>query len=132
MVRNQALLVWFLVYTHVTVLGPLLFLLHINNLPSVVSSNVRLFADDCLIYRNIKNKENQIALQKDVNLLEKWGNTWGMRFNAPKCNIMRVSRRRDPKLFNYSLTGQVLEEVMDVKYLGAVSDWDKRAWERTI
>ena len=101
-----------------TVLGPLLFLLHINDLPSVVSSKVRLFADDCLIYRNIKNKEDQIALQKDLNLLENWGNTWGMRFNAAKCNIMRVSRTRDPKLFNYSLTGQVLEEVMDAKYLG--------------
>ena len=71
-----------------TVLGPLLFLLHINDLPSVVSSKVRLFADDCLIYRNIKNKEYQIALQKDLNLLENWGNTWGMRFNAAKCNIM--------------------------------------------
>ena len=43
---------------------------------------VRLFADDCLIYRNIKNKEDQIALQKDLNLLENWGNTWCMRFNA--------------------------------------------------
>ena len=90
-----------------TVLGPLLFLLHINDLPSVVSSKVRLFADDCLFYRNIKNKEDQIALQKDLNLLENWGNTWGMRFNAAKCNIMRVSGTCDPKLFNYSLTGQI-------------------------
>ena len=60
---------WFLVYHKA-----LLFLLHINDLPSVVSSNVRLFADDCLIHRNIKNKEDQIALQKDLNLLENWGN----------------------------------------------------------
>ena len=62
-----------------TVLGPLLFLLHINDLPSVVSSKVRLFADDCLIYRNIKNKEDQIALQKDLNLLENWGNTFPLQ-----------------------------------------------------
>ena len=79
-----------------TILGPLLFLLHINDLPSVVSSKVRLFADDCFIYRNIKNKEDQIALQKDLNFLENWGNTWGMRFNAARCNIMRVTR--NPKL----------------------------------
>ena len=52
-----------------TVLGPLLFLLHINDLPSVVSSKVRLFADDCLIFISIKNKEDQIALQKELNLL---------------------------------------------------------------
>ena len=44
-------------------------------------------------------------------------NTWGMHFNVAKYNIIRVSRIRDPKLFNYSLTGQVLEEVMDAKYL---------------
>ena len=114
-----------------TVLGPLLFLLHINDLPSVVSSEVRLFADDCLIYRNVKNKEDQIALQKDLNLLENWGNTWGMRFNAAKCNIMRVSRTHDPKLFSYSLTGQVLEEVMDAKYLGVTLSNDLE-WSKHI
>ena len=65
-----------------TVLGLLLFLLHINDLPSVVSSKVRLFADYCLIYRKKKKK---------TNLLGNWGNTWGIRFNTGKGNIMRVS-----------------------------------------
>ena len=114
-----------------TVLGHLLFLFHINDLPSVVSSKVRLFSYDCLIYRNIKNNENQIALQKDIHLPENWGNTWGMRFNAPKCNIMRVSRTRDPKLFKYSQTGQVLEEVMDAKYLGVTLSNDLE-WSKHI
>ena len=44
-----------------TVLGSFLFLLQSNDLPYVVSSKVRLFADDCLIYRNIKNKQDQIT-----------------------------------------------------------------------
>ena len=73
---------------------------------------------DCLIYRNKKIKKTKLHCKKDLNLLENWGNTWGIHFNAAKCNIMRVSRTRGPKLFNYSLTGQVLEEVMDAKYLG--------------
>ena len=52
---------------------PILFLLHINDLPSIVSSKVRLFADDCLIYRQIKSNNDQIELQRDLNLLESWG-----------------------------------------------------------
>ena len=52
-----------------TVLGPLLFLLHINDLPSVVNSKVRLFADDCLIYREIKTIND---LRNNLNSLQAW------------------------------------------------------------
>jgi len=50
-----------------TVLGPMLFLLHINNLPDCVSSRVRLFADDCLLYRPIHQTSDQLNLQKDLD-----------------------------------------------------------------
>jgi hypothetical protein len=60
-----------------TALGPLLFLCHINNLPSCVTSQVRLFADDCLLYRSIKSINDQIQLQQDLQSLEKWATTRG-------------------------------------------------------
>ena len=60
-----------------TVLGPLFFLCHINDLSDAVKSTVRLFADKCLLYHPINSMKDQ--------QLEIWANKWGMRFNAKKC-----------------------------------------------
>ena len=65
-----------------TVLGPLMFLCNINDLPDTVKSLVRLFADDCLLYRTIKSQSDHEKLQQDLNNLQKWADTWGMSFNA--------------------------------------------------
>jgi hypothetical protein len=68
-----------------TVLGPLLFLKFINDLPEYVTSNVRLFADDCLLYRVINNNNDQHQLQNDLQQLEIWEKKLQMQFNADKC-----------------------------------------------
>ena len=63
-----------------TVLGPLLFSLHINDISADIESEIRLFADDCVCYREIKDKEDTLKLQRDINRLENWARKLGMRF----------------------------------------------------
>lgn len=57
-------------------MGPLLFLAYINDLPEVVQSNVKLFADDCLVYRTICSTSDTVQLQQDLSALEKWERDW--------------------------------------------------------
>ena len=55
-----------------TVLGPLLFSLYINDISADIESEIRLFADDCVCYREIKNKEDTLKLQRDIDRLGSW------------------------------------------------------------
>ena len=73
-----------------TVLGPLLFLLYINDIGDKVSSEIRLFADDCIVYRPIKNEVDSIELQKDIKLLSDWSQMWQMSFNPKKCYVINA------------------------------------------
>ena len=93
-----------------TVLGPLLFLLHINDLPSMVQpgTSCRLFADDCLLYRPIDSGEDQLTLQRDLAKLETWADSWGMRFNASKCYIMTTNHGHNRLSRMYELCGTFL------------------------
>ena len=100
------------------ILGPLLLLIHMNDLPSVVDSQVRLFVDNWFMYRLMRSVSDQVLLQQDLTALEWWGDTWGMRFNASKCNIICIACAHSPITRFYSLCGQVLPEVDIAKYLG--------------
>ena len=101
-----------------TVLGPLLFLLFINDLPASVNSKTRLFADDCIIYKKINSMQDCQQLQHDLHCLAQWETTWGMAFHPDKCNVLRVTRRKRPASYSYLLKGHQLEEVTTAKYLG--------------
>ena len=102
-----------------TILGPLLFLVYINDMPNVISEGtfIRLFADDCLVYRRIHSLQDQLTLQEDLNNLHCWATRWGMNFNPSKCHIMQIARAK-PMMKLYEMCGVILASVDRAKYLG--------------
>ena len=103
-----------------TVLGPALFLVYINDLPQCVTSTPRLFADDCILYRDINNHHDAAALQDDLTRLQQWESTWLMEFAEDKCKVLRITRKtsRNIILHGYQIHGHTLEAVKEGKYLG--------------
>ena len=84
-----------------TVLGPLLFLIYINDIVLGIDSEIRLFADDCIVYREIRNSCDSASLQSDINKLHKWSYKWQMSFSISKCCILSIHRKRTPPTLNY-------------------------------
>ena len=102
-----------------TVLGPLLFLIYINDIIENITSKLRLFADDCLLYRVITSEQDTVALQKDLDILAQWASKWQMKFNISKCTFMRSP---NPTPSRYSLQGVNLDESDQHMYLGVMLD----------
>ena len=101
-----------------SVLGPALFLVYINGITANVHSELRLFADDILIYRPIGSESNQKILQDDLTALTKWADMWQMDFNVSKCSVLQVTTHHTTKTFLYQMNGMPLRLVGKVKYLG--------------
>ena len=101
-----------------SVLGPILFLIYINNLPDGIFSQVRLFADNTALYLTIEGKDDGAALQQDLDRLSVWESMWDMEFNPSKCQVEQAPGSRRPMNTIYMLHGHVLEAVTSAKYLG--------------
>ena len=113
-----------------TVLGPILFLIYINDLPDYMKhSTLRLFADDSIIYRQIYSTSDSKLLQLDLEAAGKWEQDWLMSFHPDKCSILSVTRKRSPITFSYNLHNHILQKVDSAKYLGLTLQsnlkWDK-------
>ena len=88
----------------------------INDLPDCIQSSTRLFADDCILYRQIRNQHDCAIIQEDLNKLAAW-EKWGMAFHPDKCNTLRISWSRKPMTATYTLKGHVLATEDCTRYL---------------
>ena len=99
------------------VLGPVLFLLYINDLPAGISSEVRLFSDDTVLFRQICCPDDHYRLPHDLHHLEQWAAKWQMRFAPTKCFVLSVTLRNNSSYFNYRLSDTYFKKVKYYKYL---------------
>jgi ribonuclease P/MRP protein subunit RPP40 len=115
-----------------SVLGPILFLVFINDMPTYTKhATIRLFADDTIAYLTITSHNNCIQLQNDLVALERWEKEWMMEFHPDKCNIMHITKKRTTLKYPYKLHTHLLTEASDSKYLG-ININNKMSWNKHI
>jgi hypothetical protein len=114
-----------------SVLGPSLFLFYINDIPDLITSRVRLFADDTVMYLAIRSTRDAETLQSDLQKLGEWERKWQMEFHPGKCQVLSITRNRQVIKYDYTLHGKKLEHVSTAKYLGVTLSHDLR-WNQHI
>ena len=103
-----------------SVLGPLLFSIFINDLPSVVQSELVLFADDAKIYRTIQSDDDYLQLQQDLDNLFLWSCEWQLCFNVDKCKVLHIGSNQHYR--QYRLGGDFITVSDAEKDLGILID----------
>ena len=102
-----------------SVLGPILFLIFINDLEVGTTSGILLlkFADDTKLFRSVANQADRISLQYDLDTVCEWADRWEMKFNVSKCKVMHYGRKIEPSYYMY---GKPIEAVCSEKDLGVI------------
>ena len=99
-----------------------LFLVYVNDISTNMSSETRLFADDCTLFRNVSCKQDCISLQNDLTKIFSWSQTWQLSLNISISKLLCISNKRSPPSYTYMMNNSPLEFVGDFKYLGVHID----------
>ena len=119
-----------------SILGPLLFVLFINDLNDAISenTNISLYADDTKIWREIISYEDHLILQNDINSMYKWSTENKMNFHPKKCKVLQVTLKLERYMyvlpftrFPYHLNDEILNYVPYEKDLGVIIN-NKLKW----
>ena len=103
-----------------SVLGPILFTMFVNDIPSMVCSPTFMFADDTKMFRCVKSSDDHTALQHDLNLLYEWSVRWQLKFNILKCKHIHFGPSNN--YGSYYMNGIAIEIVVCQKDLGILFD----------
>ena len=105
-----------------SVLGPLLFLLYVNDLPETVNNHIRMFADDTKLYSAVPSHHDRSNLQAGLGALVRWSDVWQIPFNEGKCRIMHMGHANQNH--QYTLRGLPMSGTLVEKDLGVHIDTD--------
>ncbi|CAB4002849.1 Hypothetical predicted protein, partial [Paramuricea clavata] len=116
-----------------SILGPILFAVFINDLPEVISngSSEAMYADDTKLFRNINSTTDGDCLQESLSNLDTWSHDNNIKFNALKCKVLSVTRKKYPATYNYHLGSSSLLRVRKEKDLGIIVT-DNLLWNSHI
>ena len=112
-----------------SVMGPLLFVVFINDMPDMIDSMCLLFADDAKVYREIASQEDKEILQRDLDKLTEWSVTWQLPFNVDKCKSLHIGTKNEHHIYN--MGEKCLEQVKQEKDLGIVIDDELKFHKQT-
>ena len=101
-----------------SVLGPLLFLIFINDIDEGIINRLLKFADDAKLMGKVSNVQMIQSMRNDLDLLFDWSNKWGMEFNVKKCKVMHIGNN-NPNVV-YEINGNSLDIVQKEKDLGVI------------
>ena len=99
-----------------SILGPLFFLIFINDIGAGISSKISIFADDTKLLQIVNNEAEALALQGDLNRLAEWAVEWKMFFNVSKCKVLHLGFGN--RKFSYVLNGETVGVTSSFKDLG--------------
>ena len=100
-----------------SILGPILFVVFVNDLPDQLRCSAKLFADDAKIFSDVATKELRHCLQEDLARLESWSERWLLPFNVSKCSVLHLGRNNTKekyKLQQHYLTHKPIEKDLGV------------------